>query len=160
MQEIPAETRGLKGLGCGLGMSLHIPPLGLHTCSPPPAGEVSFHLRQWSGADHSGSQTATLQLHHPRTAPVQSLCQRLQSTAGTAWEVARVKERLHLGHTVCELSTRLPTGAAREAVLGGLRPVLVTWRSRPQRAALCAVSTLRKKETHHHCLQIMSPRQQ
>ena len=42
----PAETRGLKGLGCGLGMSLHIPPPGLHTCSPPPAGEVSFHLRQ------------------------------------------------------------------------------------------------------------------
>ena len=27
VQQIPAETRGLKGLGCGLGMSLHIPPL-------------------------------------------------------------------------------------------------------------------------------------
>ena len=39
-----AETRGLKGRGCGLGMSHHIPPLGLHTCSPPPAGELSFHL--------------------------------------------------------------------------------------------------------------------
>ena len=43
---VVAETRRLKGLGCGLGMSFPIPPLGLHICSPPPAGEVSFHLRQ------------------------------------------------------------------------------------------------------------------
>ena len=31
IKHIPAETRGLKGLGCGLGMSLHIPPHGLRT---------------------------------------------------------------------------------------------------------------------------------
>ena len=60
-----AGTRGLKGLGCGLGMSLHIPPLRLHTCSPPPAGgppeghvQGSHPPLHVSGPDHLPSGTA------------------------------------------------------------------------------------------------------
>ena len=62
---VSAGTRGLKGLGCGLGMSLHIPPLWLHTCSPPPAGgppeghvQGSHPPLHVSGPDHLPSGTA------------------------------------------------------------------------------------------------------
>ena len=62
---ISAGTRRLKGLGCGLNMSLHIPPLRLHTCSPPPAGgppeghvQGSHPPLHVSGPDHLPSGTA------------------------------------------------------------------------------------------------------
>ena len=64
-----------------------------------------------------------MQLHHPRTAPVQSLRHCFQPAAGTAWEIVRVEERLQLGHAVHELSVCLPGGAAREAVVEAVADV-------------------------------------
>ena len=64
-----------------------------------------------------------MQLHYPRTAPVQRLRHCFQPAAGTAWEIVRVEERLQLAHAVRELSACLPGGAAREAVVEAVADV-------------------------------------
>ena len=72
-----AETRGLKGLGSALGISLHIPPFGLQTCSPPPAkgrclSTLAMHkapplfVQQQNGAElspYAVSQEASAPMH-------------------------------------------------------------------------------------------------